>query len=776
MADDVRPTIALGPQHPDRSLEVSEPKDTAAGITAVLSSGESALRHAGVRGLPLLATMNQQDGFDCPSCAWPDPRKEDRSLAEFCENGAKAVADAGTTTTIGTDWFATRTVQHLATQSDRWLNDAGRIERPMVRLDGSDRFVPISWDDAFQLVGRELSDLSSPDRAMFYTSGRASNEAAFLYQLFVRAYGTNNLPDCSNMCHESSGSALSATVGVGKGTVQLEDFYESELIIVMGQNPGTNHPRMLSALQKAKHNGAAIVSINPLPETGLRRFRNPQDFKDPRRWKEAVTGIEIADVHLPVRVAGDLALLTGLQKALFAIDETGRAAIDHGFVDAMTTGIEDVRAHVASEPWDLIERESGVSRTDIEALAERVAGADRIIWCWAMGLTQHEHAVGTLQQIVNLTLMRGSLGKPGAGLCPVRGHSNVQGDRTMGIWDKPTDDFLDALDAAVSFTSPREHGLDVVDGIEAMRRGEIDVFVSLGGNWLSAAPDTTATADGMQRLRLNVQIATKLNRSHLTTEGTTLLLPCLARTDVDIQSGGEQFVSCENSMGVVDSSRGHRQPVSEHFRSEPAIIAGMAAATLGTSEPVAWGDLVANYDRIRDLVEAVVPGFEDYNRRVREDDGFVLPNSATQLDFSSLPGGRAVLTPYDVPDRGAGDSQHLRMMTVRSHDQFNTTIYADDDRYRGISNGRRVVFMNRADIASRAFAAGDVVDLVGVADDDGTTRRAPNFTIVPFDIPRGDCATYFPEANILVPLHRVAKGSNTPTSKDVTIHLERASN
>ena len=769
---DAPPPMDLGPTTPTGDLRIGKRKDTAAGVAAVLSSAKVMVTRAGAaRTLPLLGRLNQHDGFDCPSCAWPDPRGE-RSFAEFCENGAKAVADAATRDVVDRDFFAEHDVHDLASRSDRWLNDRGRIGEPLVRMAGSARFHPIAWDDAFALVGDTLRGLDDPDRALFYTSGRASNEAAFLYQLFVRAYGTNNLPDCSNMCHESSGVALSSTVGAGKGTVQLDDFDRADLVVVMGQNPGTNHPRMLTALQRAKERGAVIVSINPLPETGLSRVRNPQDFADPRRWPEAVTGVDLADDWLPVRVGGDLALLTGVQKALFARDADGRGGIDHAFVAGRTTGVDDVRDRVADADWAELEQASGIDRAAMEALAARLATTDRIIWCWAMGLTQHEHAVGTLQQIVNLTLLRGSLGKPGAGLCPVRGHSNVQGDRTVGIWDKPQEDFLAALDAAVGITAPREHGLDVVDGIRAMRAGEIDVFVSLGGNWLSAAPDTAATADGLQRLRLNVQIATKLNRSHLTTQGTTLLLPCLARTDRDVQASGPQFVSCENSMGVVMDSQGTMTPVSEDLRSEPVIVAGMAAATLGATTPVDWAGLVADYDRIRDLIETVVPGFDDYNRRVRQDDGFVLPNVASELDFSSLPDGRAVFTAYDVPTRDLADDE-LAMMTVRSHDQFNTTIYADDDRYRGVRGERRVVFLHPDDAASRGLAAGDVVDLVGRPDNDGHVRRAPNFVVVPFEIPRGDCATYFPEANVLVPLDSVAKRSNTPTSKLVPVTLER---
>ena len=759
---------SLGPVEPVGDLRLTDPKTTAAGVTAVASTTRVVLREAGVRrGLPLLKDLNQVDGYDCPSCAWPDP--SDRSFAEFCENGAKAVADAGTREVVTPQYLARFTVDELAGWTDRDLNRAGRLTQPVIRRPGDDRFRAIDWDDAEALVGQTLRGLASPDRALFYTSGRASNEAAFLYQLFVRATGTNNLPDCSNMCHESSGSALSPTIGIGKGTVLLEDFAQAQVIVVLGQNPGTNHPRMLSALQEAKHRGARIVAINPLRETGLVGFRNPQDFRNPMHWKEAATGIDIADLYLPVRIGGDLALLTGVQKALVERDRDGLGGIAHDWLDANTTGFDTVADHVASVPWDLVEREAGVDRDRIEQLASLVAAHERIIWCWAMGLTQHEHAVGTIQQLVNLALMRGAIGRPGAGLCPVRGHSNVQGDRTVGIWDKPPPAFLDRLGEAVGFDPPRHHGLDVVEGIRAMHAGDVDVFMSLGGNWLSAGPDTGYTAEGLARVGLAVHVTTKLNRSHLVGDGTVLLLPCLARTDRDLQASGEQFVTTENSMGVVQTSRGHLAPVADTMRSEPAIVAGLAAATLGADTPVDWRALVDDYDRIRDLIEAAVHGFDDYNRRVRAPGGFALPNNARDGDWSSLPDGRAVLTAYDVPTTRLGDGE-LVMMTVRSHDQFNTTIYDHDDRYRGILDERRVVLMARPDIDARELSSGDLVDLVG--HHGGVERRARNFRVVPYDLPVGNCATYFPEANVLVPVDRVAKGSNTPTSKYVVVTVE----
>jgi molybdopterin-dependent oxidoreductase alpha subunit len=757
---------AFGPDAPTGRLELSEPREVAAGIPAVVSTTRHVMREAGLRrGLPLLRHANQHEGFDCPSCAWPDPDGE-RSIAEFCENGAKAIADAGTRERVTPEWIAGFTLDELAQRSDRWLNAAGRITHPLIKRPDSDRYEPIAWDDAFALVGDHLRGLGSPDRAVFYTSGRTSNEAAFLYQLFVRMYGTNNLPDCSNLCHESSGAALGPTIGIGKGTVTLDDFDHADVIVVIGQNPGTNHPRMLTALQRAAERGATIVSVNPLREAGLVRVKNPQDLLHITRWGKAATGTAIAAHFLPVRIGGDLALLTGVQKALLARDRAGDGGIDRAYVDGRTRGWADLEVQLDAADWTVIEREAGVGRDRIEHLAGLLAGTDRIIWCWAMGLTQHEHAVGTIQQIANLALLRGAIGKRGAGLCPVRGHSNVQGDRTVGIWERPTAAFLDQLGAAVGFAPPRHHGYDVVRGIKAMQAGEVDALVCLGGNFLSAAPDTGFTAAAMRRVPLSVHVSTKLNRSHLVTGDTALILPCLARTDRDVQSPGEQFVTCENSMGMVHPSRGGMKPASDTLRSEPAIVAGLARATLDDGPD--WDALVADYDRIRDLIQAAIPGFDDYNRRVRQRGGFALPNPPREGRFD-LPDGRAVLSPYPVPETHLEPGE-LLMMTIRSHDQFNTTVYGDDDRYRGIHDERRVVLMQPDDLADRGLAAGDEVDLVGRHG--GVERRAERFLVVPYDLPRACCATYFPEANVLVPIDATARKSNTPTSKAVVVTVE----
>ena len=754
---------------------VIRPHDStrAAGVDAVTSTVAVTLRQAGWRStLPLLAKLNQRDGFDCPSCAWPDPKH--RSVAEFCENGAKAAADAASSARLTPEWLATQTIDELAARSDQWFNDAGRLTAPVVRRKGSDRYEPISWEDALAMAGDRLASLPDPNRAAFYTSGRASNEAAFMYQLFVRELGTNNLPDCSNMCHESSGVALAPTVGIGKGSVTLEDIEVADVVIVIGQNPGTNAPRMLTALQRVVEHGGSIVSVNPMRERGLVGVRNPQDFSKPWRWAKAVSGQDLASMFVRVVPGGDLAFLIGVQKALFVLDETTGTAIDHEFVASHVDGIDAVAESVRADDWSILEAASGVAREEMEALAGLLAANTRIVWCWAMGLTQHERAVDTIRQIVNLALLRGAIGIPGAGLCPVRGHSNVQGDRTVGIYDKPSEAFLARLGDVVGFDPPRRHGYDVVETIEAMHRGDVDVYVSLGGNLLSAAPDTAFTADAFSRVGLCVSIVTKLNRGHLVAGEESLVLPCLARPDRDRSGGGggggkDQFVTTENSMGIVTRSRGHLAPPSTEVRSEVAIVAALARATFGDRSVVDWEHLSGDYDRIRDLIEAVIPGFDDYNERVRRPDGIELPNSARRRDFSGLAGGRAKMTSVPFAASEGLPDDALMLMTIRSHDQFNTTVYGNDDRYRGVHGGRRVVFVNADDASARGVGSGDVVDVVGV--DDGGSRRAERFTVVEYDLPRGTCAAYFPEANVLVPIHRVAAGSKTPVSKAVPVRL-----
>ncbi len=741
-------------------------KKVAGGLPAVASSLRYAWEEMGVsRGAITLLRLNQTDGIDCPSCAWPDPDKE-RNTVEFCENGARAVADEATTQRVTAEFFAQHSVVELSEQSDHWLNKQGRLAEPMVLRADATHYEPISWDAAFSLIATELNGLVSPDEAVFYTSGRTSNEAAFLYQLFVRQFGTNNLPDCSNMCHESTGVALSEAIGIGKGTVTLEDFQHADLILLMGQNPGTNHPRMLTALQAAKRNGCTIIAANPLPEAGLMGFSHPQEVG-------GALGLhtELTDLFLQVRINGDMALLKGIMKVLLEKEAAHPGhVLDQPFIERKTTGFAEFVAALAAVSWAEIVEQSGIAQAQIRQAAEHFATAPRIITCWAMGLTQHKNGVATIQEIVNLHLLRGQIGKPGAGLCPVRGHSNVQGDRTMGIWEKPQSAFLDNLAAEFDFAPPREHGYDTVAAIKAMHGGKAGVFFALGGNFLSATPDTTYTAEALRRCRLTVQVSTKLNRAHLVTGRQALILPCLGRTEIDEQAAGVQFVTTENSMGVVQRSRGQLAPGSPQLRSEIAIVAGLAHKVLGPRSTVDWLGLAANYDRIRDHIERVIPGFEAYNQRVRQPGGFYLPNAAREGRFET-PSERALFTAHELPHHELLPGQ-LIMMTIRSHDQFNTTIYELNDRYRGIQNERRVVLLNAADIQAAGFAPGDVVDLVGHFD--GVERVAHKFIIVDYPIPQGCAATYFPEANVLVPIDSKADRSHTPTSKFVVITLARS--
>lgn len=741
---------------------IHEPKEVGAGPTGVRVAMQHALDEMGlVRSLKVLNQVNQKDGFDCPGCAWPDP--EDRSaLGEYCENGAKAVATEATQARVTPEFFRVWSVEALSKKDEYWLGKRGRLTHPMVLRTGSSHYEPIAWDDAFRLIADELHALDAPDEAVFYASGRTSNEAAFMYQLLARRFGTNNLPDCSNMCHESSGYGLKQVIGVGKGTVTLADFEKAEVIFVVGQNPGTNHPRMLGTLQKAKRTGATIVHVNPLPETGLRRFKHPQEV---RGWLG--TGTPLADHFLQVRINGDVALFKGIMKALLERSDADDV-LANAFIEEKTTGFEAFAEDLRQTPWSSILDASGISKAEIEAAAELVAKHERLIICWAMGLTQHVNGVANVQTMVNLLLMRGALGKPGAGVCPVRGHSNVQGDRTVGINPRPSAAFLDRLGEAFGFAPPRRHGLDTVEAIQAMHAGEAKVFISMGGNFLSATPDTAYTAEALQQCRLTVQISTKLNRSHAVTGQQALILPCLGRTESDVQATGPQFVSVENSMGIVHNSRGSLSPASEHLRSEPAIVAGMARAALADASGIDWDEMAAGYDHIREKIEAVIPGFDNYNQRVREPDGFYLPNPVRDAQQFNTKTGRAHFTVHAIPKHDLPEGAFL-MMTVRSHDQYNTTIYGLDDRYRGIKGKRRVVMLHPTDMAEAGLRKGEEVDLVSVYE--GVERVAPRFTVVPFSLPRRSAATYFPEANVLVPVNHVAKGSNTPASKSVVIWL-----
>ncbi|WP_223645950.1 FdhF/YdeP family oxidoreductase [Corallococcus sp. EGB] len=751
---------AAQPPLEPRAPDVGPVKTVAGGVPAVLSALKHVLGEAGpFRGGKLIWKINQDDGFDCPGCAWPDPAH--RSVQEYCENGAKAVAEEGTRERVTPEFFREWSVARLAEQSDLWLGKAGRLTHPMVLREGATHYAPLSWDDAFALVAEELNALGSPDEAAFYTSGRTSNEAAFLYQLFVRQFGTNNLPDCSNMCHESSGTGLSETIGIGKGTVTLEDFDHAQAIFVIGQNPGTNHPRMLTALQAAARRGCEIVSVNPLPETGLNRFKHPQEV-----LHLFGPGTALNKLFLQVRINGDVALLQGLGKAL--LDREARApgtVVDRAFVEGKTTGFDAYAAHLATVSWDDVVEQSGVPRDQLEAAADILARSERTIFCWAMGLTQHKNAVGNIQEIVNLTLLRGSIGKRGAGVCPVRGHSNVQGDRTMGVWEHARPEFMDALAREFGFAPPRHTGLDTVGTIQAMHDGRVKVLFAMGGNFLSATPDTELTARALRRARLTVHVSTKLNRAHLVHGRRALILPCLGRTEHDVQAAGRQFVTVEDSMGMVHASRGAVAPASEHLLSEPVIVARLAQAVLGARSKVPWLTLVEDYDRVRELIQRCIPGFEDFNRRVHQPGGFALPNGPREGRFTTKD-GKAHFTVHEMPRHRLEPGQ-LMMMTLRSHDQYNTTVYGLDDRYRGIRQGRRVVFLHPEDIQARGLTAGQKVDITSHFQ--GETRVAREFLVVPYNIPRQCAATYFPEANVLVPVDSFADKSRTPTSKSVII-------
>ncbi|SEG42424.1 oxidoreductase alpha (molybdopterin) subunit [Actinacidiphila yanglinensis] len=761
------PTDDLAEEPTGDRAEVTPPKTWAAGVPAVTHALSYALAEASPQttGKTLLH-LNQVGGIDCPGCAWPDPDPGHRTKNEYCENGAKHVNDEATGRRITADFFRRHSVAQLAAASDQWLNQQGRLTEPMVKRPGADHYEPISWHDALGLIATELQALDTPDEAAFYTSGRASNEAAFVLQLFARAFGTNNLPDCSNMCHESSGAALHASLGTGKGNVSLADLHHADLIITLGQNPGTNHPRMLSALEENKRRGGRIVAVNPLPEAGLLRFKNPQK---PRGV--IGQGVQIADDFLQIRLGGDLALFQALNVLLLEAEDTAPGTVlDREFIETHTNGFAEYAAHLrAGFSWPEVLEATGLTRYQIEQLAGLVLRSERIVLCWAMGLTQHRHAVPTIREAVNLLLMRGIVGKPGAGACPVRGHSNVQGDRTMGVWEKMPQEFLDDLGREFSFTPPAEHGLDTVDTIRAMREDRIKVFLALAGNFVRATPDSRATEEAMRRCRLTVQISTKLNRSHAVCGDTALILPTLGRSERDRQASGEQFVTVEDSMSAVHASYGHVEPASALLLSEVAILSRLARRTLGDRVDVPWEGFEQDYGVIRDRIARVVPGFENFNLRVAKPGGFTLPNPVNEGVFPT-PSGKAEFSRNDFTMLTAPEG-HLILQTIRSHDQWNTVPYTNNDRYRGIHGSRRVVLINRADLDALGLADGDRVDLVSVWDD-GVERRAEDFRLVGYPTARGCVATYFPETNVLVPLDSVAAVSNTPTSKGVVVRLE----
>ncbi|MER7083128.1 oxidoreductase alpha (molybdopterin) subunit [Saccharopolyspora kobensis] len=747
-------------------LSVTPPKTWAAGVPAVAHALEYSLAQTSPRRTMLtLLNVNQAKGIDCPGCAWPEPGPKQRHLNEYCENGAKHINDEATTRRITADFFREHPISELAGRTDQWLNHQGRLTEPVVKRPGSDHYEPIGWDAAFDLLATELQALDSPDEALFYTSGRLNNEAAFLLQLFARAFGTNNLPDCSNMCHESSGSAMQETLGVGKGTVSLDDIHQADLVFVVGQNPGTNHPRMLSALEETKRNGGQVVAVNPLPEAGLFRFKNPQKVRG-----VIGRGTAIADQFLQIRPGGDLALFKALNLLLLeAEDAAPGTVLDHDYIRENTSGFAEFAEQARELSWEQVRAATGLTREEIEQVRDRVLASKSVIVCWAMGLTQQKHGVPTIREVVNFLLLRGNFGKPGAGACPVRGHSNVQGDRTMGVWERMPQSFLDALEREFGFTPPSKHGWDSVDSIRAMLDGRAKFFLGVAGNFVRAAPDSELTERAMRRCRLTAHISTKLNRSHTVCGETALILPTLGRSDRDVQAGGEQFITVEDSMSAVHASRGRLEPASEALLSEVAIIGRLARRTLGANPEIPWEEYEADYSTIRDRISRVVPGFEDFNARVAEPGGFVLPNPVNSGNFRTAT-GKAMFTANGFEMLTAPPG-HLVLQSLRSHDQWNTIPYAPNDRYRGIHNARRVVLVNPDDLAELGFADRAEVDLVSVWHD-GVERRARNFRVVGYPTTRGSAAAYYPETNVLVPLDSVADISNTPTSKGIVVRLE----
>ncbi len=727
-----------------------------------------------IRNINTLLKTNQPHGFDCPGCAWGE--KHDPAKIRFCENGAKAVNWEATSRKVDAAFMAEHSVTWLNTQSNYFLEYQGRLTEPMRYNRETDHYEPISWDQAYKQIADTLKSQSSPDNVAFYTSGRASNEAAFLYQLFARAYGTNNFPDCSNMCHEASGYALTSSIGNGKGTVKIDDFDHTDAVFVFGQNPGTNHPRMLETLKEVVQRGAHLLSFNTLRERGLERFQNPQNPIEmlTNGSQPTTTG------YFCPKIGGDMAVVRGMVKVLIDLEEAaqqqGKAVFDHDFISEHTQGVDAYLEQVKQTSWPDIIKQSGLTKEEITHAANVYANANSVIITWAMGITQHHHSVATIHEIINLLTLRGNLGKPGAGTCPVRGHSNVQGDRTMGINERPSQAFLDALEKRFHFTPPQKHGLAVVDTIRAMRDGKVGVFIALGGNFAAATPDTQATEQALKKCQLTVQISTKLNRSHLITGTEAIILPCLGRTDIDHQMKGQQKVTVEDSFSMIHASGGVLEPLTKEQKSEPAIIAGIAAATLGNF-PIDWMEAVSDYDIIRDHIAAVIPGFTDFNQRILQAGGFYLGNSARERKWTT-PSNKAILHTHILPEsilpKRAQDllsDKTLIMQTLRSHDQYNTTIYGMDDRYRGIKGERKVVFINPADIQRLGFEEGQSVTLRSIWDD-GVERKINGFKLVPYSIPAGNIAAYYPETNPLVPLDSHGEFSNTPTSKSIAIELE----
>ena len=747
-------------------IVLKKPANYAAGFKGVSVALDHAIKEMGmIKAMQTFAKLNQKNGFDCPGCAWPDPDDKRSLFAEYCENGVKAVAEEATSKRTDLSFFEKHSISELSSWSDFQIGKSGRLTHPMIRNEGSDHYEMISWENAFKLIGKQLQLLNSPNEAIFYTSGRSSNEAAFLWGLFARAFGTNNLPDCSNMCHESSGVALNQTLGIGKGSVKLDDFEKAEVVLVIGQNPGTNHPRMLSALQKCKIYGGNVITINPIEEAGLKRFKNPQKPLD-----YFTGGTQITDVFLQVKINEDVALLKAIMKKLHAIEKLHGGVFDQKFIQEQTSGYSELISSLESHSIiDLINR-CGVSEEIIDAAVNLLIPAKKIIVCWAMGLTQHKNAVDNIRECVNLLLLKGSIGKPGAGTCPVRGHSNVQGDRTVGIMHHVSPTLNKAIKEIFGFNPPEQEGLDTVHSIKAMHAGKAKVFIALGGNFLSAASDTYYTADAFRNSDLTVSISTKLNRSHLVTGKVGLLLPTLGRSEIDQVNGKQRSVTVENSMGMVHTSKGHLKPASKKLMSEPEIVANIAHATIGNSSEIDWIKLGKDYGKIRDCIEKVIKGFERFNERINTDSGFYLPNNSRSGDFSKLPNGKAQFSINKLPNYDLQIGEFL-LMTIRSHDQYNTTIYGLNDRYRGVYNERRVVFMNPKDMKDRSI---EKLELVKVMSNyNNLERKVEKFHVVPYRIPTGNLAGYFPELNPLIPIDLIADGSNTPCSKSVIVRVSK---
>ncbi len=749
-------------------LKWSDPKSNSVGLPAIIASLQHMGKYMDVpSALKASLKMNQKDGFDCPGCAWPDPDDHRSPIGEYCENGIKALAEEATNAKVDEAFFKKYDIATLSSWPEFKLGKSGRITHPMHLAEGASHYTPISWEHAFKKIGTHLNKLDHPDEAIFYTSGRTSNEAAFLYGAFVRAYGTNNLPDCSNMCHECSGFGLTQTLGIGKGSVTLNDIHEAEIILVIGQNPGTNHPRMMTALEKCKENGGKIVAINPLKEAGLIKYTNPQ-----RPLKMMSGGVAIADLYLQVQINGDVALLKAIILLLLKLEKEHGNIIDHEFIEEHTSGFEEFMNAISQEDLQKCIADSGVSEKLIRESVSLIAARPKMIICWAMGITQHENGVQNVREIVNLLLLRGAIGKPGAGPCPVRGHSNVQGDRTMGIWEKMPGTFLDKLGQAFDFEPPRKHGYATVPAIRAMYEGKAKVFIGMGGNFVSATPDTDYTATALRNCHLTVHVSTKLNRSHLVHGQEALILPTLGRSEIDLQQSGYQFVSVENSMGIVHNSKGVLAPKSPHLKSEPAIIAGIAKVTLRDKKDISidWDLLTADYDRIRDKIEEVIPGFDAYNERVRLGSGFYLPNGVKERVFKTKT-GKAIFTVNKRPEMTLSPGT-FRLTTVRAHDQYNTTLYGLDDRYRGIKNGREVLLMNELDMSEINLWPGQEIDVTSVYE--GVSRSVKSFKAVPYDIPRSCVAAYFPEANPLVPIHLINRETHTPVSKNIIVSIVKS--